>query len=70
MTSTPTRPVVRVTDQTTRVELEEAMTNIVATLRRMPAHWVDRRAALHKKLDALLGDWVLAGSPADHDPTA
>lgn len=52
--------VVRVTDQTTRAELEEALSNIVGTLHRMPAHWVDRRAALHAKIDAMLEDWERA----------
>ncbi|WP_294567594.1 hypothetical protein [uncultured Arthrobacter sp.] len=46
-----------ITDTTTRPELEEAMAHIVATLHRMPAHWTDRRAALHETLDALLTDW-------------
>ena len=41
-------------------ELEEAMTNIVATLRRMPAHWVDRRAEYHSRLDVLLTQWEQA----------
>lgn len=50
----------RITDDTTRAELEEAMTNVVATLRRMPAHWADRRATLHAKLDDMLLDWQQA----------
>lgn len=52
---------IRVTDDTTRDEIEEAMHNVVATLHRMPAHWTDRRAVLHSKLDVLLGDWLEAG---------
>ena len=55
-----TADVLRVTDETTRAELEEAMTNIVRTLRRWPAHWTDRRAAQHARLDALLEDWLRA----------
>lgn len=55
------REVVVVRDDTTRAELEEAMANVVATLHRMPAHWTDRRAKLHAKLDELLGDWLAAG---------
>lgn len=54
------RVTILITDDTTRAELEEAMANIVGTLHRMPAHWVDRRAALHAKLDALLEDWQQA----------
>lgn len=45
-------------EDTTKLELEEAMTNIVATLDRMPAHWTDRRAQLHMKLDDLLDKWT------------
>lgn len=37
-----------------RQELEQAMTNIVDTLRRMPAHWTDRRAALHAQINRYL----------------
>lgn len=64
---TPT--VVRVTDATTRAELEEAMGNIRATLRRMPAHWTERRAGLHAKINALLDDWERApdGRPPASD---
>lgn len=54
------REVVVVRDDTTRADLEEAMTNVVATLHRMPAHWTDRRAGLHAKLDAMLTDWEQA----------
>ena len=49
-----------ITDDTTRAELEEAIANVVNTLHRMPAHWTDRRAALHAKVDALLDDWERA----------
>lgn len=50
----------RITDDTTRAELEEAMANMVTTLHRMPAHWTDRRASLHAKIDAMLEDWERA----------
>ena len=53
--------VIVIHDDTTRAELEEAMRNVVETLHRMPAHWTDRRAKLHAKLDDLLGDWLAAG---------
>ena len=46
-----------ITTEDTREDLAEAMTNIVATLRRMPSHWTDRRATLHAELDALLDRW-------------
>ena len=58
-TMTTTHTIV-IKDDTTRAELEEAMANIVATLHRMPAHWTDRRASLHAKLDVMLEDWERA----------
>ena len=42
-------------------ELEEAMAHILATLRRLPSHWTDSRAALYAELDDLLGEWQRAG---------
>lgn len=49
------------TAQVTRAELEDAIREHLATLRRMPVHWVDRRAAYHERINALLGDWLAAG---------
>ncbi len=60
MTASTTPELVVITDDTTRAELEEAIRNLVATARRMPDHWVDKRAALHAKIDALLEDWMNA----------
>lgn len=57
-----TMSAVRVTDDTPRAELEEAMHHVMASLHRMPHHWTDRRAKLHAKLDALLEDWERAGA--------
>jgi hypothetical protein len=54
--------VLRVTDKTTKAEIEQAIVNVNATLHRMPEHWVDRRARLHEKLDALLGAWLDASN--------
>ena len=45
-----------ITDDTTPDELREAITNLAATASRMPAHWTDRRAALHARIDALLDE--------------
>ena len=39
-----------------RAELREAITNMAATAARMPAHWVDRKAALHVRINELLSD--------------
>jgi hypothetical protein len=47
-----------VTDDTTREEIEVALAHVTDTLRRMPEHWVDRRAKLHETIDALLTDWM------------
>lgn len=52
--------VVVINDESTKADIEEAMSHITATLHRMPAHWTDRRATLHAKLDALLEDWERA----------
>lgn len=38
----------------TRVEIEEALTNMAATAARMPTHWVARKAAIHERINALL----------------
>lgn len=43
-----------ITADCTRAELEEAMAHVLASLRRLPSHWTDKRAALHGELDALL----------------
>lgn len=52
--------ILKVSDETTRAELEEAIANLNATLHRMPEHWTDRRAGIHAKIDALLTDWQAA----------
>ena len=50
-----------ITADCTRAELEEAMTHVLASLRRLPSRWTDKRAALHAELDDLLGEWQRAG---------
>ena len=44
-------------DILTRAEIEEAIHGHLATLRRMPAHWVDRRGDLHERINTLLYLW-------------
>ena len=39
------------------------ITGDVKTLQRMPAHWADRRAGLHARIDVLLEDWERAPDP-------
>lgn len=49
-----------VTDETTRAEIAEAITNLRATVQRMPAHWLERRGAIHGQINDLLDAWELA----------
>jgi hypothetical protein len=56
-------PLIRITDETTRAEIEEAMRHVRHTLDRCPSHWAERRAGLHAKLDSLLTDWERAPDP-------
>lgn len=50
-----------VADQpTTRAEIEAAITEHNRTLSRMPAHWADRRASIHNKINQLLSQWEAA----------
>jgi hypothetical protein len=51
------REVLLVTDKTTRGEIEEAMLNVRATMKRAPDAFQERYSA---KLDALLDDWERA----------
>ena len=41
-------------DHADRLELTEAITHLAATAARMPAHWVDRKAMLHDRINELL----------------
>jgi hypothetical protein len=43
----------RVVDETPE-EIREAITTLAAESARMPDHWVDRKAALHARIDDLL----------------
>lgn len=49
-----------VTPETTRAELAEAITNLRATVQRMPAHWFERRGAIHAQINDLLDAWQAA----------
>jgi len=46
--------IIRVTDETSAEELRAAITNLARTAARCPAHWVERKAVLHGRIDALL----------------
>jgi hypothetical protein len=56
MTATKPETIV-VTDATTKAELAEALTNMAATAARTPAHWAERKAAIHARIDALLYEY-------------
>lgn len=56
---------VTITDTDTpiaRAEIEAAIHGHVLTLKRMPQHWVDRRASIHASIDLLLDQWRAAQS--------
>jgi hypothetical protein len=50
----PQRDVIVGSDETTREELCEAITNMARTASRLPAHWAERRATLHERINAML----------------
>lgn len=41
-------------DLPTRAELVEALTYLASTASRIPIHWTDRKAAIHKQIDKRL----------------
>lgn len=45
-----------VTDDTTAEELREAITNLGAYAARLPAHWTDRRADTHRRINVMLDE--------------
>jgi hypothetical protein len=45
-----------VTDDTTAQEIREAVTNLAHYAMRMPAHWTDRRAETHRRINTLLDE--------------
>ena len=56
--------VLLITDATPREELEEALTHLAATASRLPRHYVDRKAAIHARIDVLLDEWEAASVEA------
>lgn len=54
MMATLIDPSVQHDHEPTRAELVEALTHHAATLKRMPAHWTERRASVHAKVNDLL----------------
>lgn len=50
--------ILRVTDASTRGEIEAAITELRARQDRMPAHWLDRRAEVGDEIDSLVDLWL------------
>jgi hypothetical protein len=51
--------IIKVTDQSTRAELEAEIIRLRVDQDRMPKAWVDRRAEIGNEIDGLV-DWWLA----------
>lgn len=49
-----------ITDDSTRAALAEAIVAMRAKQRRMPIHWVDRRAEVGEEIDELVAAWLRA----------
>lgn len=54
-----TTEILRVTDDSTRAELTEAIAHLRAKQRRMPEHFVDKRQAIADEVDRLVERVVL-----------
>ncbi len=56
---TATRPeTLRINDQSTRPEIALAIAALMTKMRRLPAHWVDQRAAISDEVDGLVDLWL------------
>ena len=47
---------IRVTDETTRPEIEEALTTLARQAARIPRHHAEAKARAHRRIDALLDE--------------
>lgn len=47
-----------ITDHATRAEIEQAIVLLRNKQKRMPSHWVDRRAEVGDEIDELVTDWL------------
>lgn len=50
----------RVTEDTTRADIEEALGWANQAAKRIPIHWLDHRRRAHEKINGLLDAWELA----------
>lgn len=56
MSVTQHTPAIVITDDATPDEIREAITNYAKAASRLPRHFVDRKAKLHERIDALLDE--------------
>jgi ribosomal protein S15P/S13E len=59
MTATASEGLFVVTDDTTRADIEEALHHLTAAAKRLPSHYVDRRADIHRRMNVLLCEWQM-----------
>lgn len=48
---------IRITPETTRAELAEAITWAAQAAARIPEHHTEQKARAHERIDAMLDDW-------------
>lgn len=58
----PNPTTIRVTEASSRAEIEQAIVALRAKVQRMPSHWVDRREAVADEIDELVTMWIEAES--------
>ena len=51
---------IRISETSTRSEIEQAIATLRAKVQRMPSHWVDRRAEVGEEIDQLVDMWLEA----------
>lgn len=49
------------TDVDERAQIEEALGHLVTTAKRLPSHFIEKRASLHETMNLLLDEWEAAG---------
>ena len=60
-------------DEETAADLREAITHLAATTARQPAHWIDRKAKAHARINELLDQlqliegWITCESASNQD---
>lgn len=54
--------VIRITDESTRPQIEQAIAALRAKQDRMPAHWTKRRGEVGDEIDGLVTMWLRASA--------